>query len=362
MKRETAILVTTLLFFLFVSVANAETVYISTFNLKKDVNSLITDYILNVTVKDETYSYYKGLSHKVLKETDLAKFVTAGPVKPISDLLLTVYNDSEDFVNAVLMMMHQIEYVESLPKYAVEYLVEMQGDCEVSYLAASLTLAANIKTVLLLWKINATVGHVNLGVSLSHEPRYSRKPVYSVTYNGEVYYVAECTGGNWENGWRVGELPNELSGLSPIVVPLSVSLDAPAGVVDAYFNVQQSISYFTVERFVPLISYYYIEGVLNPSISGETVNLYVVVDGFNYKLLGSTVTDFNGRFVFKYLPLLYYEINFGKLVLTFNGNMQFKGSTYTLTLFNFLDIFVYCPFYVLLCILILVFTLIKSRG
>lgn len=352
------ILATTLLFFLLVSVVNAETVYTSTFNLKKDVNSLITDYILNVTVKDETYTYYKGLSHKVLKETDLAKFVTAGPVKPISDLLLTVYNDSEDFVNAVLMMMHQIEYVESPPKYAVEYLVDMKGDCEVSYLAASLTLAANIKTVLLLWKINATVGHVNLGVSLKHEPRYSRKPVYSVTYNGEVYYVAECTGGNWENGWRVGELPNELSGLSPTAVPLTVSFDAPAGVVDACFNVQPSDSFFTVERFVPLISYFYIEGFLNPNITGETVNLYVV-NGLNYKLLGSTVTDSKGRFVFKYVPIHYYEINFGKFVLTFNGNIHFKGSSYTLEVFNFIDVYVYCPFYVLLAFLFLVVCLTR---
>lgn len=362
LKRTTVLTYATIFIFSFLQltdIVNAQTTHVSTFYLKKSVTSIVADYVLNVSVNMETYTYYKELSHKVTRDEDLVKFVTPGPVKPIADLFLTVYNNTEDLVNGILMIAHQIKYVDSSPKYAVEYLVDMSGDCEVSYLVASLTLASNVKTVLLLWKLNQTVGHVNVGVALNSEPKYVRRNVYYVVYDNVKYYVAETTGNDWENGWRVGELPSQLEGLTPKVIPLSFNFDSPAGVVSAVFNVQLYESSISVNRFVPLVSYFYIEGVLNLRASNQTVNLYVI-NRNSYKFLSKTVTDNEGRFVLSYLPLNYDEVNYGNLVLTFNGNEQYKSCTYKLLLFNALDFFVYCPFYILVAVVVLFSSLIKN--
>ena len=332
--------------------SQTSTIYSCTFQLKKSMTSTITDYIMNVSVSEPTYSYYRNADHKVTKLSDFAKFVTPGPVKPIADLLWAVYNDSESYVNGVLMMIHQITYVDSSPKYAVEYLVDMKGDCEVSYLAASLTIAGGLKTVLLFWKLNQTEGHVNIGVALSSPPKQVRSSysVFYVTVNNINYYVAECTGDEWEKGWRVGELPKQLEGLTPEVLSLdSVSFDSPAGVVSAMFNVQQYESSIQVNTFLPLVSYIYITGSLTPSLPNQTINLYLVTQE-SYKLLSSTTTDSNGNFKLTYFPLWYTDVNYGNLVISYNGNQEYKGTTYTLTFLNFLSTFIYMPFYYSLAI------------
>jgi hypothetical protein len=339
--------------FLLSNVAYAQTTYTSTFQLKKSILSTITDYTIKVNISETTYSYYKNSDHKALKISDFAKFVTPGPVKPISDLLWTIYNDSESYVNGVLMMVHQITYVDSPPKYAVEYLVDMQGDCEVSYLAASLTIAGGLKTVLLYWTINKTEGHVNIGVALPSPPTQVRAgySIFYVTVNNVNYYVAECTGDNWEKGWRVGEMPKDLEGLTPEIVSLeSVSFDSPAGLVSASINVQQFESSITITSFLPLVSYIYVAGSLTPSLPNQTINLYIVTRD-SYKLLTSTTTDINGNFKLTYFPLWFTDVNYGSLVVSYNGNEEYKGTTYTLTFLNTLSTFVYMPIYFCLAIL-----------
>jgi len=336
-----------LLTFLLSNVTYAQTTYTSAFQLKKSVLSTITDYTINVNVSETTYNYYKNSDHKVLRINDFAKFVTPGPVKPIADLLWTIYNDSESYINGVLMMIHQTTYVDSPPKYAVEYLADMQGDCEVSYLAASLTIAGGLKTVLLYWMVNQTEGHVNIGVALPSPPTQVRATysIFYVTVNNVNYYVAECTGDRWETGWRVGELPKDLEGLTPEIVSLeSVSFDSPAGLVSASINVQQFESSITVTSFLPLVSYIYVAGSLTPSLPNQTINLYIVTQE-SYKLLTSTTTDINGNFKLTYFPLWFTDVNYGSLVVSYNGNQEYKGTTYTLTFLNTLSTFVYIPFY-----------------
>jgi len=334
------------------NIVYAQTTYTSTFQLKKSVLSTITDYTININISETTYNYYKNSDHKVLRINDFAKFVTPGSVKPIADLLWSIYNDSESYVNGVLMMVHQITYVDSPPKYAVEYLVDMQGDCEVSYLAASLTIAGGLKTVLMFWQLNQTEGHVNIGVALPSPPTQVRATysTFYVTVNNVNYYIAECTGDKWETGWRVGEMPKDLEGLNPEVVTLdSVSFDSPAGLVSASINVQQFESSVTVTSFLPLISYIYVAGSLTPSLPNQTINLYIVTEN-NYKLLTSTVTDANGNFKLTYFPLWLTDVNYGSLVVSYNGNEEYKGTTYTLNFLNMLSTFVYMPFYFSLAI------------
>jgi hypothetical protein len=277
----------------------------------------------------------------------MVKFVTPGPVKPIADLLWTVYNDTEDYVNGVLMIMHQITYIVSPPMYPVEYFANNSGDCEVSYLTASLTIAGGLKTVLFLWDISGT-GHVNVGVALDHPPQEIRtSDYYYVTVNGLKYYIAESTGDKWETGWRVGEYPNELVGLTPIVITLeNVDWSTPAGLISASFSTSTLQSSITLTKTFPLLCYYQTSGVLSPAISNQTINLYIITSN-SYKLLAFTTTDVNGSFTLKYLPLMPTDITYGNLVVVWNGNEQYQATSAKLSLLG-LDTFVYMPFWLVL--------------
>ncbi|MEM3672706.1 MAG: hypothetical protein QW468_00555 [Candidatus Bathyarchaeia archaeon] len=197
-------------------------------------------YRLNVAVQQSLYDYYRGQSHTLHSESDFAKFVTPDALKPIADRLREKYSDNEDFANSVLMIVHQIPYVETLPvKYPVETIVENQGDCDLfSYIAASIMKAGGLDTVLLYYE-NAS--HMNVGVSLSHAPQDSREPAYYVTYNHVRYYVAECTGGDLQNGWRVGEIPDGLKNVPVQVITLeNCEQQAPGQVSATYENIETS--------------------------------------------------------------------------------------------------------------------------
>jgi len=75
-----------------------------------------TYYRLNVTVQQSLYEYYTEKSHSLSSNDDFAKFVTPYALKPIADCLLEIYTDDEDFVNGVLMIVHQIPYTETPAK------------------------------------------------------------------------------------------------------------------------------------------------------------------------------------------------------------------------------------------------------
>ena len=161
-------------------------------------------YLLTVSLTSSLYDYYQSEDHEIYSTGDLAKFVTPTSLLPIADSLWSIYSSDEDFANGVLMIVHQIPYEESTPQsYPVETIVENEGDCDLlSFIAASVMKAGGLDVVLLYYE---TRSHMNIGVNLSHEPQDARSALYYHIYDGKRYYVAECTGGNWENGWRVGE-------------------------------------------------------------------------------------------------------------------------------------------------------------
>lgn len=163
-------------------------------------------YELNVTIPQVLYQYYTIQNHALYSETDLAKFVTPYTLKPIADRLWQIYNNTEDFTNGVLMFVHQITYREVVSgKYPVETLVAGNGDCDLfAYIAASILEAGGIPVVLLYYK---TQLHMEIGVDLGSAPTDARVQVYSVNHQNVSYYIAECTGGKWREGWRVGETP-----------------------------------------------------------------------------------------------------------------------------------------------------------
>jgi len=257
-------------------------------------------YKLNVAVPQSLYDYYVWQNHKQVSDEDFAKFVTPHALQPIADKLWEIYqNDYENFANGVLMIVHQIPYEVTVPaKYPVETIVENEGDCDLfSYIAASIMKAGGLDVVLLYYKSEA---HMNVGVHLPDPPRYARRQVYYVTYNGVPYYIAECTGGNWEEGWRVGECPPELIGKSPVVITLeNCERWSPGQVSASYTTLTSSTITLTVSStFAIQGSTITLSGQLTPSLPNENITIYVKIGNSPWTVADITATDFHGKFTY----------------------------------------------------------------
>jgi len=254
---------------------------------------------LNVVVPQSLYDYYSQKSHRLTSNNDFSKFVTPYALKPIADSLWEIYKDEEDFANGVLMIVHQIPYEETVPaKYPVETITENRGDCDLfSFTAAALIKAGGLDVVLLYYEQKA---HMNIGVHLSHEPRDTRGPVCFVKYNGITYYVAECTGENLEDGWRVGERPEDLEHASAQVIALENSEDVAPGQVSASYTAQETTS-ISLKISPPLLiqgGIIILNGQLTSVLTNKNVTIYVKVNAASWKILGTTFTGSDGRFAY----------------------------------------------------------------
>ena len=259
----------------------------------------LTQYSLNVVVSQSLYEYYREKSHILNSNNNFAKFVTPYALKPIADSLWDIYTDDEDFANGVLMIVHQIPYEETLPvKYPVETIVENEGDCDLfSYIAASVMKAGGLDAVLLYYESEA---HMNIGVHLSHTPRDVRGQAYHITYYDTQYYVAECTGDNWKNGWRVGECPDNLKDAPVQVITLEDCEQWAPGQVSASYKtlVSSSMSLIISSKYVIQGSTIAISGQLSPSLQNETITIYVKINNLPWAALDVVTTDSNGGFTY----------------------------------------------------------------
>ncbi|MEM3701034.1 MAG: Ig-like domain-containing protein [Candidatus Bathyarchaeia archaeon] len=271
--------------------------YTRTYNLL-DGPEGIRQYKLNVIVTQSLCEYYVSQSHNQVSKEDFPKFVTPHALEPVAKKLWEIYEgDYESFANGVLMIVHQIPYEVTVPaKYPVEIIVENQGDCDLfSYVAASIMKAGGLDVVLLYYEDKA---HMNVGVSLPNAPRYARTQAYYVNYRGVKYYIAECTGGNWRTGWRVGECPPDLIGENPIVITLeNCERWSPGQASASYTSLAPSALSLTVtSTFVMQGSKIALIGQLAPNLSNEKITIYIKMSGSPWIVANITTTDSNGRF------------------------------------------------------------------
>jgi hypothetical protein len=218
-------------------------------------------------------------------------------LQPIADRLWEIYDTQEDFANGALMIVHQITYVETMPaKYPVETIADGQGDCDLfSYIAASIMKAGGLDVALLYYEKQT---HMNVGVHLSSAPKDIRESVYYVTHDGTRYYVAECTGGNWKDGWRVGECPTDLKQVSAEVITLEEAEQVALGQVSASFTaLEPSTLSLEVSPSISIqngaISIY---GQLAPTILNENVTLYASINSSPWTVISTTATQSDGHF------------------------------------------------------------------
>jgi hypothetical protein len=259
-------------------------------------------YELNVAVPETLKEYYTEKSHRLPSTSEFSKFVTPYALQPIADRLWEIYDNEEDFTNGALMIVHQITYEETTQaKYPVETMVAGQGDCDLfSFIAASVITAGGLDVVLLYYEDQS---HMNIGVHLSSAPEDNRDTVHYVTEDGTRYYVAECTGGNWREGWRVGECPDDLKQVSAEVVTLENAEQVAPGQVSASFTAMEpSVLSLEVSPIISLQnSAIVIGGQLAPQIADENVTLYTSINSWAWTVIGSVVTQSNGHFEYVWI-------------------------------------------------------------
>jgi hypothetical protein len=295
LTRTTALFAIILAIFSSIPISQAQN-HTLTYQLLNHPEGKVT-YELNVVIPENLQKYYEEKTHKLTSSNDFPSFVTPYALKPIADKLWEIYDEEEDFANGALMIIHQITYVETTPgKYPVETMVNGQGDCDLfSVIAASVLKAGGLDVVLLYY---ANEAHMNIGVHLSSAPKDARDSVYYFTHDGTKYYVAESTGVNWEDGWRVGECPTGLKQVSAEIITLENAEQMAPGQVSASFTTLEP-STLSLE-VTPSISLQNnaitIYGQLAPEMSNENVTLYASVNSSPWTMIGTTLTQPDGRF------------------------------------------------------------------
>jgi hypothetical protein len=280
-------------------------------------------YSLTVSVLDSLYRYYVGRNHDLYSSVDFAKFITPYAVKPIADVLRSIYSDDEVFADAVLSITHQITYEVHPEVYPVETLFLNKGDCGgFSLLVASVLKAGGLDVVLFEYP---SMQHLNVGVSLSHKPTYVRGNVSSFDYNGKRYYMAESTGDNFpEKNWRVGECPQDLKQTTPNVVSVENYDHSEYGQVSATPKTlsPSQISIFVSSSFVMENSVITVSGVVSPS-SGQNITIYVSPFGGLLQVLATVEVGADGHYVYSWRPTsggIYY------LEASWSGNEDYAGA------------------------------------
>lgn len=279
-------------------------------------------YRLTLSITHSLYEYYQQKSHQ-LTQDNFASFVTPYSLALVAEDIRSIFPDEEDFVNAVLMLVHQIPYqVVGEAKYPVETIVENKGDCDLfSYVAASLIKSQDLNVVLLYYEQES---HMNIGVSLLNPPTNARTTISHVDYMETRYYTAECTGDDWRNGWRVGECPLELEGAQVTVVTLENSEQIAPGQVSSSFGTLKSsaISLSTSSNFVIEGSAVVITGRVFASNSGGAVALYAATNGYWFSI-ETVELDSSGQYVFSWSPPLWgrYYVK-----TTWSGDAEYAGA------------------------------------
>jgi len=363
MKKSKTLLAMAILFmFLYLLSPCLSENYIQSYQLLNHPNGS-TYYGLNVGIPQSLYDYYTEKSHSVSSSNDFAKFVTPYALKPIADSLRQIYKDDEDFANGVLMIVHQIPYEVTAPaRYPVETMVKNKGDCDLfSFIAASIIKAGGIDAILLYYKDEE---HMNIGIKLPHEPYDARGQVYSVAYSSAEYYVAECTGDDWEIGWRVGECPEELRQAlkNAQIISLENSEQWAPGQVSASYatlasssiSLTVSATYLIQGNTVSLV------GQLFPNLQNKTVIVYIKENSSPWKVLGTVVTDSSGRFSYSWVAetagVCYVRVSW-------SGDNVYAGAdspTLTITVLSMFFILLLVAAIILICVGVFVFVISRK--
>jgi hypothetical protein len=293
-------IVITLILFTLLSTANISHAadYTTSYSLLDKPGGNVA-YTLNIVVPQQLLEYYQDQTTQVPSARAFPHFVTPYAVKPIADVLQGIYPDEEDFANSVLSIVHQMNYVETVPgKYPVETLVDNTGDCDIfSFVAASIIKARGLDVVLFYYEEQT---HMNVGVHLADPPKNTRGSAYSITHDNTTYYISECTGGNLTYGWRIGECPDNLKQAKAQVITLENAEQIAPGQVSASLTTLES-SDISLE-ISPAIAIekttVTFRGQLTPTKPNQNITIYLGISGTPWTILCTTETQQDGSFTY----------------------------------------------------------------
>jgi hypothetical protein len=180
--------------------------------------------------------------------------------------------------------------------------------------------------------------HMNIGVSLSHTPYDAREQAYNVTYNSVDYYMAETTGGDWQNGWRVGECPDEVKDVPVQVITLENSEQSAPGQVSASYKTlaPSTLSLTISPTYLIQGSTVTFSGQLSPTIQNITITIYAKVNNSPWIALGTATTNDEGRFTYVWITdaagLCYVRASW-------SGNDTYAGADSTTQMVTILSTF-----------------------
>ncbi len=309
---------------------------------QSDLNGGYVSQNLNVSILPSLYNYYSNVSHTVNSDDDYAKFVTPQAVSPIADIIKNITHDlphsDEEFADTVLMMVHQIPYNLTTPKYPIETLQDNTGDCvELSLLAASIMEAGGLDVVLIHYT-GISPGHMNVGVNLPEAPVYYNilNPPTSFEYNNKTYWTAEATAA--EN-WRVGDQSGALLGATAAIIPIenNESIQSPTQVSASIekqllpstvtINLSQQPTNSSDNSNARELA---ISGSISPTIPGKNVTIYVnsEKDPNNYFTI---VTNSSGQYASTWN---FSSTGTDYITASLNGDSNYTGAdSETLTVF-----------------------------
>ena len=315
------------------------------FKLISHQSSLLSGFYnqkLYISITPSLYNYYGNMSHAINEDNDYAKFITPQAVAPIAISIKTVTDklphSDEQFADAVLMMVHQIPYTITDPKYPVETLKDNAGDCvELSFLAASIMKAGGLDVVLIHY-IGIDPEHLNVGVYLPYKPVYHTltSPLTSFEYDNKTYWTAEATpAGNW----RVGDQSEALAGSCAVIIPLDNIEQTPPARVSSNLNISPLNSNITVclseqpanttnnDNYTRSLT---ISGSISPPYSGQNITIYVCNNKATFDYF-SAITNDSGSYMstWNFTSTGTYYIT-----VSWSGNSNYAGAdSETLTVF-----------------------------
>jgi hypothetical protein len=281
-------------------------------------------YDLNIIFPEGLFEYYADKSHRVTETSEFSSFVTPYIFESVASKLWEVYNSEEDFANGVLTIVHQIEYEETSPvKYPIETMIDGKGDCDLfSLIAASVAKAGGLDVVLLYYEQQA---HMNIGIYLSGIPQDARDDTSYVTYDDKQYYMAECTGENWMEGWRVGECPPDLKEVSVEVISLKgVEQIAPGQASASFSSLESSVLSLDITPGFSLQNTNLdVRGNLSPSIENQNVTIYASINNSPWIEISTINTESNGTFQYLWKNEFSGSIS---VRASWPGNNEFAGA------------------------------------
>ncbi len=191
---------------------------ISVYNVDYEWNYKYSNWTFHLEIPEEDYRYYQNVDRTMIK--NYSYYVK----DPTDDVYLAAlankfqegsYSDL-DMVKNVILFVQSLEYLDDkvgtgydeYPKFPLETLVDLGGDCEDSaILLASLLRELGYGAVLVQFQ-----NHMGVGVKGDES-----LPGSYFEYKNQRYYYVETT----SLGWEIGELPKSLEGKRAKVLNLN---------------------------------------------------------------------------------------------------------------------------------------------